>query len=129
MAVSKVIYGGNTLIDLTGDTVTASTLIQGATAHNAAGQVITGTAPDFDALFPVGSFLSYPTNPSSIKGDWVKVATISLENQTLTETLYLWKRVSSLAAFSRSTFGFNGSSLQGFNHGTLSDTFIKDIQE
>ena len=33
MAVSKVVYGGNTLIDLTGDTVEASTLLKGVKAH------------------------------------------------------------------------------------------------
>ncbi len=48
MAVSKVVYGGNTLIDLTGDTVEASTLLKGAIAHGADGEVITGTC-DFDA--------------------------------------------------------------------------------
>lgn len=48
MAVSKVVYGGNTLIDLTGDTVEASTLLKGTTAHGADGELITGTC-DFDA--------------------------------------------------------------------------------
>ena len=42
MAVNKVEYGGRTLIDLTGDTVTPETLVQGATAHNAAGEMIEG---------------------------------------------------------------------------------------
>lgn len=48
MAVSKVVYGGNTLIDLTGDTVEASTLLKGVKAHGADGELITGTC-DFDA--------------------------------------------------------------------------------
>ena len=43
MGVSKVVYGSTTLIDLTADTVTASALAQGITAHNAAGEAITGT--------------------------------------------------------------------------------------
>ena len=42
MAVNKVEYGGNTLIDLTNDTVTPQTLMAGATAHNAAGEKIEG---------------------------------------------------------------------------------------
>ena len=42
MGVSKIVYGGNTLIDLTGDTVTPGTLAAGAVAHNAAGESITG---------------------------------------------------------------------------------------
>lgn len=45
MGVSKVQKGdGTALIDLTTDTVTAATLAQGATAHGADGEPITGTA-------------------------------------------------------------------------------------
>jgi hypothetical protein len=44
MAVNKVIYDGRTLIDLTEDTVTADTLSEGVTAHNASGELITGTS-------------------------------------------------------------------------------------
>lgn len=43
MAVSKVIYGTTVLVDLTGDTVTADKLLKGATAHDAAGEPVTGT--------------------------------------------------------------------------------------
>ena len=43
MATNKVIYGGNTLIDLSNDTVTASDLKQGVIAHDKAGNSITGT--------------------------------------------------------------------------------------
>lgn len=42
MAVSKVVYGGEALIDLTGDTVTADRLLAGVTAHDAAGNAVTG---------------------------------------------------------------------------------------
>lgn len=48
MAISKVIYGGNTLIDLTADTVTKDKLLKGYKAHGADGEVITGTC-EFDA--------------------------------------------------------------------------------
>ena len=48
MAVSKVIYGGQTLIDLTGDTVKADKLLQGYIAHGADGEVVNG-ACTFDA--------------------------------------------------------------------------------
>ena len=44
MAISKVVYGSTTLLDLTGDTVTASDLASGVTAHNSAGEAITGTS-------------------------------------------------------------------------------------
>lgn len=40
---NKVVVGGTTLIDLTSDTVTASVLMQGYTAHDMAGAVISGT--------------------------------------------------------------------------------------
>ena len=43
MAVNKVIYGGSTLIDLSGDTVSADKLLAGYTAHAADGTAITGT--------------------------------------------------------------------------------------
>lgn len=46
MGVNLVIVDGDTKIDLTTDTVTAGALKKGATAHNAAGDVITGTLED-----------------------------------------------------------------------------------
>ena len=48
MAISKVIYGGETLIDLTADTVVADKLLKGIKAHGANGEPITGTC-EFDA--------------------------------------------------------------------------------
>lgn len=42
MAINKIVYGGNVLIDLTGDTVTADKLAKGITAHGKSGEVITG---------------------------------------------------------------------------------------
>lgn len=43
MAVNKVVYGTTVLVDLTEDTVTPDKLLKGETAHNAAGEPITGT--------------------------------------------------------------------------------------
>lgn len=43
MAVSKVVYAGETLVDLTSDTVTANALKEGYTAHDKAGNPVTGT--------------------------------------------------------------------------------------
>lgn len=43
MAISKVNYGSNVLIDLTGDTVDAEHLAEGYTAHDKTGAPITGT--------------------------------------------------------------------------------------
>lgn len=43
MAHNKIILGNETLIDLTGDTVEADKLLQGYTAHDSSGSLITGT--------------------------------------------------------------------------------------
>ncbi len=47
MGKSKVIYGGQVLIDLTSDTVEADKLLKGYTAHGADGEPVTGTC-EFD---------------------------------------------------------------------------------
>ena len=43
MAYNKIIYGGNTLIDLTGDTVAPENLLAGKKAHGADGEEVIGT--------------------------------------------------------------------------------------
>ena len=43
MAINKVVLGEDTLIDLTGDTVSADKLAKGTTAHDMAGEPIVGT--------------------------------------------------------------------------------------
>lgn len=43
MAISKVVYGGDVLIDLTADTVKADKLLAGYKAHGADGEIVTGT--------------------------------------------------------------------------------------
>lgn len=48
MAINKVIYGGETLIDLTSDTVTPEKLLKGASAHDKSGEVIQGNC-EYDA--------------------------------------------------------------------------------
>ena len=52
--INKVQYVRNgqldTLIDLTADTVTASDMLSGVTAHDASGAVVTGTLADGDSL-------------------------------------------------------------------------------
>lgn len=42
MSINKVVYGGKTLIDLTGDTVTEDKLLSGITAHGKDGELVTG---------------------------------------------------------------------------------------
>jgi hypothetical protein len=48
MANSKIVFGGDVLMDLTADTVKADKLLKGYTAHGADGEPITGTC-EFDA--------------------------------------------------------------------------------
>lgn len=48
MGVSKFVYFGETLFDITADTVTSDKLLNGITAHSADGEPITGTCA-FDA--------------------------------------------------------------------------------
>ena len=48
MAVSRVNYFGETLINLENDTVTANDLVEGVTAHDAGGKPIVGVAVRVD---------------------------------------------------------------------------------
>ena len=48
MAISKIIFGDEVLIDLTADTIKSDKLLKGFTAHDASGANITGTCT-FDA--------------------------------------------------------------------------------
>lgn len=50
MPVNKVIYGTETLVDLTSDTVTTNTLLAGTTAHAKDGSAITG-AVEFSKIY------------------------------------------------------------------------------
>lgn len=53
MAVSKVAYNGQTLIDLTGDTATAADVLTGKTFHLANGEQATGT--NTGSITPTGT--------------------------------------------------------------------------
>lgn len=48
MAKSKIVFGGEVLIDLTADTIKADKLLKGYTAHGADGELVTGSC-EFDA--------------------------------------------------------------------------------
>lgn len=75
MAINKVIYGGNTLIDLTTDTITAADLRTGVKAHDNSGAQITGIntydADTSDATARVAEILATKTayvNGSKLTG-------------------------------------------------------------
>ena len=65
MSINKVVYGGKTLIDLTGDTVTADKLLSGITAHGKDGELVTGACTfdvdSNDATVAVAEILSGKT--------------------------------------------------------------------
>lgn len=58
MGRSKIVYAGDTLLDLTEDTVTPETLLKGATAHNAAGELITGVYEPMNIKQYTGTLLA-----------------------------------------------------------------------
>lgn len=75
MAISKVVFGNTILIDLTSDTITASDLAYGVTAHGADGSAITGSSTKdsdtTDATAAAGEILSGETayvNKNKITG-------------------------------------------------------------
>lgn len=74
MGVSKVDFAGNTLVDLTGDSVTPETLLEGATAHNAAGDQIAGAvtvAPASNTTPKAPGTASAGTSAAYARGDHV----------------------------------------------------------
>ncbi len=80
MAVSKVVYGGETLVDLTSDTVTANDLAEGVTATAADGTQITGLLPKVEIDSALSSTSTNPVQNKVInealdnkqaKGDYV----------------------------------------------------------
>ena len=75
MSINKVVYGGKTLIDLTGDTVTADKILKGFTSHGKDGDLLTGTCTydvdSSDATAAVAEILKGKT--SYVRGkktDW-----------------------------------------------------------
>lgn len=62
MAINKVVYNNETLIDISGDTVTRDQLAYGITAHDSSGQKITGTVNMSGAA-------NIPTQVSDLEND------------------------------------------------------------
>lgn len=94
MAYNKVVYGNTTLVDLTGDTVTANTLFDGAKAHNNKGIVITGTLfHGFPSSVTITKIASEPSAVSKKEKNIViynNKTLINLSSDTVTESTLLW---------------------------------------
>lgn len=58
MAVNKVALNGEVKLDLTADSVTPETLLKGTTAHNAAGELITGVYEPMNIKQYTGTLLA-----------------------------------------------------------------------
>ena len=94
MAVNKVIYGGNTLVDLTKDTVTPETLAEGETAHGANGERITGT-------------MQYKTFYVAIQGE-NGVYTADKTLADIVEAYVNGRPIYAIASFTEGDFGVEG---------------------
>lgn len=57
--VNKVVFGDQTLIDLTSDTITPGVFLQGFTAHDKGGAPITGIIPDRNGLDLIPDYTIY----------------------------------------------------------------------
>lgn len=89
MAVSKVNYGTTTLIDLTGDTVTADKLLAGYTAHGADGEAITGTYQGGSGSGIQAQHITSESEAITISGSGtVKVWGYGAVKSTYTTTIY-----------------------------------------
>lgn len=78
---NKIIYGNQTLIDLTQDTITADKLLAGYTAHDVTGATITGTCNGVQIPVPISGTNSFwiavpngTANPDpEDNNDWIKL--------------------------------------------------------
>lgn len=75
--INKVIFGGNTLIDLTGDTVTASDVLKNVTFHLPSGVIGTGTCEyDVDSSDCTAVVAEVLTGKTFAKGGQVLTGTM-----------------------------------------------------
>jgi hypothetical protein len=95
MAISKVVYGGDVLIDLTADTVTADKVLKGYTTHGADGEPITGTctfdadtqdatASDAEILSGKSAYVKGTKKTGTMKNNGAVTGTISTKAGTYT---------------------------------------------
>lgn len=95
MAISKVVYGGNTLIDLTADTVKADKVLSGYTTHGADGEPITGTctydsntqdatAADSEILLGKTAYVKGTKKTGTMKNNGAVTGTISEKTSVYT---------------------------------------------
>ena len=115
MAVNKVVYAGEVLIDLTNDTVTPETLLAGTTAHDAAGNAITGTAVvgsggidgTIDSFVEISQTFSADGSNVRVDADGNRLIAVINADGSLTET-YQPIDGDEVSRTTVTTFGSNG---------------------
>ena len=146
MAINKVVYDGNTLIDLTGDTVTTADVLDGVSFHLSDGYQLTGTMPDRGAItleLSAGQSFSIPygyhngggvisasaSGGSSPQTGTMKSGTTTSRTVTisgLTQGSYYAFAVSCIfnpSSYSSNTISQAGVDALAFNQGQVSGTF------
>lgn len=78
MSINKVVYGGNTLIDLSNDTVTAAKMLEGTTAHDKAGNPINGTIANNGAVSETMDGLN--TKSVTVPAGYTSGGTVALDD-------------------------------------------------
>lgn len=119
MSVKKIEFDGKTLIDLTQDTVTAGSMLNGVTAHNNEGDIVTGNIPTKTAanLTANGKTVTVPA------GYYSTQATKDVATATRAKTT-----MSSSAATDNSKITITASNNQGTGYVTGSnETASKDV--
>lgn len=96
MAVNKVIYGGNTLVDLTGDTVTAADLADGVKATGADGNPVIGLMQKVTIDAELSTTSTNPVQNKVIKEALDDKAALN-KNNTFSKDNYFAKGMSLIA--------------------------------
>lgn len=116
---NKVVYDGDTLIDLTNDTVTPQVLVNGFTAHDRSGESIVGTFVETQA-----DWLN--NDPASASYIWNKLGTkeITPSAADLNDFMgsALWHRISDIQSIANCPAN-SSFILEVYNLSTSSDTF------
>lgn len=119
--VNQVVLNNETLIDLASDTVTPSDLSEGVTAHNAAGNIIVGTAV---RGLPVG-FEYKQTNPNIQTGSLPLIG--GVYDRTIYADLWAWVQTQGSYLITESEWQAlaeaNGGAVPFYSDGDGSTTF------
>ena len=91
MAINKVVYKGDILIDLTTDTVSPETLAVGATAHDKSGELIVGTfeGGGTDTSDATASASDIMLDKTAYTADGKTIGTFTIEDELNTQSSLL----------------------------------------